>query len=82
MIDEQLLALIRCPISGQTLAIAPAEMVAGLNKKIDEGQLRDASDQLVQGHLDQGLINESGDRMYPVRGGIPSLVSDAAIGLG
>ncbi len=79
MIDEKLLDLIRCPNTGETLAVAGAETVAELNKKIDQGELRDASDQLVQGHLDQGLQNESGDRLYPVRGGIPTLVSDAAI---
>ena len=81
MIDEKLLTLIQCPISGQTLAIAADELIATLNEKIAGGSVRDRADQLVQQTLDQGLISEDGARLYPVRGGIPTLIADNAIEL-
>lgn len=81
MIDEKLLTLVQCPISGQKLAIAAKEVVAALNEKIGSGSIRDRSDQLIQQTLDQGLITEDGARLYPVRGGIPTLIADNAIEL-
>lgn len=82
MIDEKLLTLIQCPASGQTLKVAAADLIENLNKKIEQGTLRDASDQRVEGSLDQGLITADGARLYPVRSGIPTLIADAAIELG
>ena len=81
MIDEKLLELIRCPISGQNLTIADESLVADLNEKIAQGNIRDLADQLVEGSLDEGLVTEDGARLYPVRGGIPTLIADNAIPL-
>jgi uncharacterized protein YbaR (Trm112 family) len=82
MIDDQLLTLIQCPLSRQSLRIAPEALVTELNEKISRGELRDRSDQRVAEALDQGLITESGDRLYPVRGGIPTLIAEQSIELG
>ena len=79
MLDEKLLSLIQCPISKQTLRLSPPETIAELNERIVQGLVRDASDQLVESKLDQGLITEDGGRLYPVRGGIPTLIADSAI---
>ncbi|QDV47234.1 hypothetical protein Enr13x_71430 [Stieleria neptunia] len=81
MLDEKLLRLVQCPISGQTLQISPAALIVALNEKIAQGLVRDASDQLVESALDQGLTTADGARLYPVRGGIPTLIADAAIEL-
>lgn len=81
MIDEKLLMLIQCPLSGQKLTIAADELIATLNKKINGGSVRDRADQLVQQTLDQGLVTEDGARLYPVRGGIPTLITEHAIEL-
>ena len=81
MIDEKLLELIRCPFSGQNMTVADASVIADLNEKIAQGNIRDHADQLVEGSLDEGLITEDGARLYPVRGGIPTLIADNAIPL-
>ncbi len=81
MLDEKLLTLIQCPMSGQRLQISPADLITDLNEKIAQGTVRDASDQLVESALDQGLTTADGARLYPVRGGIPTLIADAAIEL-
>ena len=41
MIDDTLLSLVRCPIDGQALRVASADLTAALNRRIDERQLRD-----------------------------------------
>ncbi|MCD0461464.1 hypothetical protein [Roseiconus lacunae] len=81
MIDDKLLKWIRCPISGQTLHPIEPEVLAALNEKISRREVRDRSDQLVEEGLQGGLVSESGEYLYPVRGGIPSLVIDSVISL-
>lgn len=79
MIDPKLLNLIRCPIDGQTLELADSDFVDRLNEKIEAGEIRDRSDQVVSDKLQQGLITSSGSRVYPSRSGIPTLIADNAI---
>lgn len=79
MIDPNLLPLIQCPISGQALEIAAPDLLEAVNEKIAAGQARDRSDQRITDALEQGLVTQDGALLYPVRGGIPTLVADAAI---
>ena len=79
MIDPKLLPLIRCPISHQPLEFAAEDLIERINKKIADGQLRDRSDIRIQDAIEQGLVNQEGGYLYPVRGGIPTLVADSAI---
>lgn len=81
MIDPKLLNFIRCPIDGQTLELADSELIARMNAKIDAGEIRDCSDQVVSDRLEQGLITSDGRRLYPSRSGIPTLIADSAIGI-
>lgn len=81
MIDEKLLLLIQCPLSGQKLRLLPPDSVDRINAAIAAGQVRDQSDQRVEETLDQALANEKNEYLYPVRGGIPTLIADQAIGI-
>jgi uncharacterized protein YbaR (Trm112 family) len=81
MIDAQLLELIRCPATGASLRIADAHQIEEVNRGIEAGEVRDASDQIVAEPLDGGLITEGGDRLYPIRGKIPVLIAEEAIAL-
>jgi len=80
-LDPELLCVIRCPKEGTSLAIASDSLLHEINRKIAAGQVRDAMDQRVDEPLEAGLVTVSGHRLYPVRGGIASLVADEAIEL-
>jgi uncharacterized protein YbaR (Trm112 family) len=79
MLDATLLTLIRCPVDGQTLVVAPAELTARLNDLVAQRQLRDRADGLVEQPMDQALVTADLSRAYPVRGGIPALIPSESI---
>jgi len=79
MNDSQLLNLLRCPVDGQSLTQATDTLVAELNKIIASGELRDASDGIVQESLDGALITTDGCRAHAIRGGIPTLIPGESI---
>jgi uncharacterized protein YbaR (Trm112 family) len=81
MIDPKLINLLRCPSDGSRLHLADPLLVARINGQIQQGVARDRQDQRVIEPIDGGLVNEKGDRVYPIRGGIPTLVADEAIRL-
>ena len=71
--------MLRCPTDRTPLAIADEELVNQLNAGIGRGEVRDRADQKVHEIIESGLITESGDWVYPIRGGIVTLVADQAI---
>jgi len=79
MIDPIILELIRCPLDGQPLSMAPTELIERINREIAQQSVRDRADGRVTEALDEGLITADGTRLYPVRGGIPTLVANSAI---
>ena len=81
MIDAKLLAMLRCPLEGSELAIADESLLARLNELIEQGELRDRADQKVLEPIEVGLVTADQKRVYPVRGGIPTLIPDQAIEL-
>ena len=62
-LSAEVLALLRCPVSGQPLSMAPPELV----KRVSGGD------------FSQALLRADGALLYPVRDGIPILLPDAGI---
>jgi len=67
-ISPELLAVLRCPQSGQPLAIASDEVLETLN--------RDRADDPP---LEGGLLREDGTLLYPIIDGFPILLIEQAI---
>jgi uncharacterized protein YbaR (Trm112 family) len=81
MLESKLTDLLRCPIDGSRLQLLTKSEVLRINAAIESGNLRDRLDQRIGCPLDAGLLNRQASRVYPVRGGIPSLVADEAVEL-
>ena len=81
MIEPKLLAVLRCPVTGGELKLAEKTLVERLNAAIDGGTLRDRQDQKVTQAIDGGLVTSDTNRLYPIRGGIPTMIADESIEL-
>jgi uncharacterized protein YbaR (Trm112 family) len=79
MFDTTLLSLIRCPVDGQPLVIAPESLSRRLNDMIAQRSLRDQTDGLVEDPFETALVTADFKRVYAVRDGIPSLIPSESI---
>lgn len=74
-LDERFLALLRCPETGQTLAVASADALA---RAVNTGVLHDGKNPAA---FDTALLREDGRVLYPVRDGIPVMLVEEAVHL-
>jgi uncharacterized protein YbaR (Trm112 family) len=81
MIDPELLKILCCPETHQTIKLAEAEMVQQLNGKIESGRLRNRAGATVTEKIDGGLVRRDGKFLYPIRHNIPIMLIDEAIPL-
>lgn len=79
MIQPDILPILRCPVSGQSLTFADPDLVAEINAGIAGNRVRDRLDQKVNQQIEGGLIPTEGGWLYPIREGIPTLIGDNAI---
>jgi uncharacterized protein YbaR (Trm112 family) len=82
MVEKELLELIACPETHQSLREAPADVLARLNARIAQGALTNRGGTRLQVPLAEGLLREDGRVLYPVLDGIPMLIVDEAVDVG
>ncbi|NUQ01502.1 MAG: Trm112 family protein [Armatimonadetes bacterium] len=80
-LDQELLDILRCPETRQTLTVADEVMVADLNKRIGEGTLTTRAGEKIEEPIDGALVREDGKYAYVVRDDIPEMLIDLAIAL-
>lgn len=77
--NSELLAIIRCPETRQTLAVADAALIVWLNAQVAAGALRNTAGRQITTQFDAGLVRADGRVVYPVCNGVPVLRVDEAI---
>lgn len=80
-IDSRLLAILRCPLTKQSLAIISNEKMAEINALIAAGTLQYADGTEIETVIEQGLITANGTRIYRIDAGIPIMLQSKCIPL-
>jgi uncharacterized protein YbaR (Trm112 family) len=81
MIDPELLKIMCCPETHQSIALAEPPLIQKLNERISGGQLRNRAGKEVTEKIDAGLVRDDGKFLYPIRNDIPIMLIDEAIPL-
>lgn len=81
MIDPELLKVLCCPETHQSVAPAAADEIEKLNQQIASGSLKNRAGQPIREKIDGGLLRADGKFLYPIRQEIPVMLIDEAIAL-
>jgi len=81
MVDKELLELIVCPETHQTLREASREQLDSLNARLARGELKSRGGTLLQVPLVEALVRADGKVLYPVLDGIPMLLVEEAVSI-
>jgi uncharacterized protein YbaR (Trm112 family) len=70
--------LLRCPLTGQTVTLAPENLIRDLQARQQSGALRTRGGEFAE-PFDGGLLTADGAWLYPIRSGIPVMLAGEAI---
>jgi uncharacterized protein len=79
MMDAELLKILRCPETHQTVRLAEPAMVDELNRQITSSGVKNRAGKPVKEKIDGGLVRADGKYLYLIRGDIPVMLIEEAI---
>ena len=71
--ERDLFELLRCPTTHQRLLPVTRKWIDRLNARIRAGELSDESGRVVTEVIDDGLVSQDDQFLYPVRAGIANM---------
>ena len=80
-VAPDLVDILVCPETKQTVRLATAAELASTNEKIRAGTLRSRGGEAVKTELAEGLIRSDGKVLYPVDDGIPVMLVEESVEL-
>ena len=81
MIEQNLLDILVCPETKQTLRVADEGLLSDLNASIEAGAVTNRGGEDVRTPLTEALVREDGAALYPVRDDIPIMLIAESIPL-
>jgi len=81
MVNPDLLEILVCPETKQALKLADEATLEKVNMAVEAGTLRNQGGDRVKGRIEEGLVREDGNVLYPVKQDIPVMLLDEAISL-
>ena len=80
-VNAELLEILVCPETKQSLRVADASVISGVNEKIEAGSLRNRGGDKVEKSISEGLVREDGRILYVVDDDIPVMLVEESIEL-
>ncbi len=77
--NQKLLELLRCPVSGQSLRLLSDEELGEVNTRISDGLLSYGDKTPVTETIESGIITADKARIYKVESDIPVMVQNQSI---
>jgi uncharacterized protein YbaR (Trm112 family) len=81
MVNPELLKILCCPETHQSLRESPPGLIEELNRQIVAGTLMNRAGKPVTTKLSGGLVRSDGKYLYPIREQIPIMLVDEALPL-
>ena len=79
--DSEMLSILCTPDTRKPLREASESQISRVNAEISQGKLKTVGGTLLSEPLEDALVSEDGTKLYPVKNGIPVLLTDEAIAL-
>lgn len=80
-VDKDLIAILCCPDTKQSVTLADNTLIEKVNTAISRGELKNKAKKSVTEKLDGGLIRADRQILYPIREDIPVMLIDEGIPL-
>ena len=78
-IKAELLEILVCPETKQSLSVATSEQLQTLNAAIEAGKVRNRGGNTIPKPIENGLVREDGSVLYPFDGEIPIMLIEESI---
>ena len=78
-VSEELLEILVCPETKQPVQLASADVLKKLSEDIAAGRVRNRGGETLTQPIEEGLVREDGQILYPVDDGIPVMLIEESI---